>query len=119
MRNIPDTIETNCPALNSAWAKYAAGLINRPGVLIPDTEAELNWHAFLGHSVDMQGFRAAEFAGVDSLSQNTALPFKSLKEREIGVERLAALWHVGAIRDHLLHVTTSAAAGTPMQPTYE
>ena len=33
-------------------------------VLIPDAEDDLNWHAFLGHSIDMQGFRAAEFVGI-------------------------------------------------------
>lgn len=67
---------------------------------IPDTHDDLNWHAFLGHSIDMQGFRAAEFAGVDPLTRNSP-DFVPLKRRGIGVPELASLWQVTAIREHL------------------
>lgn len=116
MRNIPDEIETPCSALNLVWKTYARTLLAQPGVLIPDTEDDLNWHAFLGHSVDMQGFPAGEFAGVDPLTKPAA--FKSLKERGIGVRQLGELWEIDGIRNHLEQVTASKK-GEPMPPTYE
>jgi hypothetical protein len=81
--------------------------------MIPDTDEDLNWHAFLGHSIDMQGFRAAEFAGVDLPSKSAT--FLPLNKRGIGVRELGELWDIPAIRNHLEHVRW----GTPMQPTYE
>lgn len=74
----------------------------------------MNWHAFLGHSIDMQGFRAAEFAGVDELSK-PAPRFKHLKQGGIGVAELGKLWEVKAIRNHLLYKTQ----GTRITTTYE
>ena len=68
-RTIPADISTGCPELDLVWREYATDILNRPHVLIPDTDDELNWHAFLGHSIDMQGFRAAEFSGVDPLTK--------------------------------------------------
>lgn len=96
------------------WREFATDILNRPHVLIPDTDDELNWHAFLGHSIDMQGFRAAEFAGVDPLTKR-APDFVSLKQREIGVVELASLWDIDAIQDHLLHRTR----GVSLQATLD
>ena len=92
-RSIPSTISTGCPELDLVWKAFAADILGRPHVLIADTEDELNWHAFLGHSIDMQGFRAAEFVGVDPLSKS-ASGFVPLKERGIGIRELAELWDV-------------------------
>src|SRR5208283_5766546 len=66
----PPSISTGCPELDLAWQTYASMILNRSQILIPDTDDDLTWHAFLGHSIDMQGFRAAEFAGVDLLTRN-------------------------------------------------
>lgn len=98
---IPDSIESGCPELDLVWRTFALDILNRPHVLIPDTEDDLNWHAFLGHSIDMQGFRAAEFAGVDPLSKS-APGFIPLRERKIGIPELGQLWDVEKIRNHLL-----------------
>ena len=68
-RTVPRNIKSGCEELDLAWEKYADSILQRPGVLIQDTEEDMNWHAFLGHSIDMQGFRAAEFVGVDPLSR--------------------------------------------------
>ena len=86
---VPPTISTGCSELDRAWASYASMILNSP-ILIPDTDEDLTWHAFLGHSIDMQGFRAAEFAGVDPLTRN-APKFVPLKTRGIGVPELASL----------------------------
>jgi len=99
-RSIPSEIHTGCPELDRAWGEYAQGILGRPGVLIPDADDDLTWHAFLGHSIDMQGFRAAEFAGVEPLSR-PAPKFRSLRERGLGVPELARLWHVRQIQDQL------------------
>ncbi len=114
MRTIPADIKTGCQEFDDAWARYAQEVINMPNVLIPDTEDDLNWHAFLGHSVDMQGFRAAEFAGVDQLSK-PATGFKPLNQKGIGVPELGKLWEIEAIRKHLLY----GIAGTGIATTYE
>jgi hypothetical protein len=98
-RTLPPVISTGCPELDLAWQTYASMILNRSQILIPDTEDDLTWHAFLGHSIDMQGFRAAEFAGVDPLTR-TAPKFVPLKTRGIGVRELASLWQIPAIRDH-------------------
>ena len=100
-RSLPPTISTGCPELDLAWQTYASMILNRSQILIPDTDDDLTWHAFLGHSIDMQGFRAAEFAGVDLLTRN-APKFMPLKTRGIGVPELAGLWEVPEIRQHLL-----------------
>ncbi len=100
-RSLPPTISTGCPELDLAWQTYASMILNRSHILIPDTDDDLTWHAFLGHSIDMQGFRAAEFAGVDPLTRN-APKFVPLKTRGIGVPELAGLWEVPEIRHHLL-----------------
>lgn len=112
MRTLPSTTATACPELNKVWSVYSQSLIGRPGVMIPDTDEDLNWHAFLGHTIDMQGFRAAEFSGVDALTRRA--DFRSLMSRGIGVRQLGELWEVAAIRQHLL----SGARGTPMETTY-
>jgi hypothetical protein len=67
---LPPTISTGCLELDLAWQTYASMILNRSQILIPDTDDDLTWHAFLGHSIDMQGFRAAEFAGVDPLTRH-------------------------------------------------
>ena len=103
MRRIPLNLRTPCPALNAAWDTYAHDLLTKPGFLIPDTEDDLNFHAFLGHSVDMQGFRAGEFVGVDSMS--SASSFVPLQRIGIGVMQLATLWDVTPIREYLLAAT--------------
>lgn len=99
--NVPTAIKTGCPELDLVWRTFAPDILNRPHVMIPDTEEDLNWHAFLGHSIDMQGFRAAEFAGVDPLSK-PAPGFIPLRERKIGVPELGQLWEVPAIQQHLM-----------------
>lgn len=109
-RSIPSTISTGCPELDLVWKTYAHDILGRPHVLIADTEDDLNWHAFLGHSIDMQGFRAAEFVGVDPLSKS-APGFVPLKHRGIGIAQLAALWDVPEIKEHMLKKTS----GTPLQ----
>lgn len=102
MPSLPAEISTSCPELDLVWTKFAGAIFDRPGVLIPDTEEDLNWHAFLGHSLDMQGFRAAEFAGVDDLTRR-APNFVPLRQRGIGVAELASLWEIPPIRKHLLN----------------
>ena len=87
-------------------------ILDRSQILIPDTEDDLNWHAFLGHSIDMQGFRAAEFVGVDLLTKK-APGFVSLKERGTGVVELGQLWEIEAIQEHLL----MHSKGTPLSST--
>ena len=99
-RTVPPEISTGCPELDLAWQTYASMILNRSQILIPDTEDDLNWHAFLGHSIDMQGFRAAEFAGVDPLTRH-APNFVPLKVRGIGVPELASLWKIPSIRNYL------------------
>ena len=113
-RAVPPAISTGCPELDLAWATYASMILDRSQILIPDTDDDLTWHAFLGHSIDMQGFRAAEFAGVDPLTRK-APEFVPLKARGIGVPELAALWEVPAIRQHLL----AGNGGVPLEATLD
>jgi len=113
-RQIPDEISTGCPELDLVWRTYAADILGRPHVLIPDTEYDLNWHAFLGHSIDMQGFRAAEFAGVDPLSKH-APDFVPLRQRGIGICELAELWNIPEIQQHILN----KSSGTPLHTTLD
>jgi hypothetical protein len=101
---LPPEIVSGCPQLDLAWRTHAQTIVDRPGILIPDTDDDLTCHAFLGHSLDMQGFRAAEFAGVDALTRR-APGFISLRDRGIGVRELASLWWISAIEDHLRHST--------------
>jgi hypothetical protein len=98
---VPPEISTGCLELDLVWKNYATKLLDRSQILIPDTDDDLTWHGFLGHSIDMQGFRAAEFAGVDPLTR-PAPNFVPLKQRGIGVSELAALWDVPEIQQHML-----------------
>ena len=113
MNNIPSQINTGCPELDEAWERYCYTITEESDILIPDTEDALNWHAFLGHSIDMQGFRAAEFAGVDKLSK-PAPGFIPLNQIGIGIPELGSLWDIPAVRNHLLHNTQ----GTSTDSTY-
>src|SRR5208337_366182 len=101
LKQLPLAMSTGCPELDLAWKTYASMILNRSQILVPDTDDDLTWHAFLAHSIDMQGFRAAEFTGVDPLTRN-APNFVPLKTRGIGVPELAALWEIPEIRQHLL-----------------
>ncbi|HUT28152.1 MAG TPA: hypothetical protein VMX13_00050 [Sedimentisphaerales bacterium] len=107
---VPNKIDTGCHHIDEAWAEYSQRILES-SILIADENDDLNWHAFLGHSVDMQGFRAAEFSGADALSK-PVLGFRPLKERGIGVSQLANLWDVGAIRRHLLDGCTGTGIVT-------
>lgn len=98
-RQLPATISTGCPELDLVWSRFAQEIVRSP-ILIADSEDDLNWHAFLGHSIDMQGFRAAEFVGVDALTK-AAPGFVPLKTREIGIPELAGLWEIEPIRSFL------------------
>lgn len=113
-RAVPATIETGCEALDHVWACYAQQVVNGPQVAIRDTDDDLNWHAFLGHSLDMQGFRAAEFIGVDRLSRQ-APDFIPLRNRGVGVPELAGLWQIRRIQDHLLR----ECRGTPFSTSLD
>src|SRR6185436_6806525 len=115
MQNIPRSINTSCHQLNLFWEQYATGLLAQPGLLIADTDEDLSLHAFLGHSVDMQGFRAGEFVGVDPSPPSR--DFVSLKARKIGVKELADLWNVRGIREHLQSVTTGRQSAS-VETTY-
>lgn len=114
MRSIPTEIKTGCPELDDAWTTYSQVIFEKSDILIQDTEDDLNWHAFLGHSIDMQGFRAAEFSGVDELSK-TVDNFIPLNKRGIGVAELGELWEIEAIQSHLLHNAT----GTDITTSYD
>jgi hypothetical protein len=96
------------------WGSYATDILDRPGILIPDTDEDLTWHAFLGHSLDQQGFRAAEFAGVDRLTK-PAPRFVPLRQRDLGVRELASLWRIDGIREHLL----TGTKGVPLAATLD
>ncbi len=111
-RAVP-AISTGCPELDLVCSKFANQILRSP-ILIPDTEDDLNWHAFLGHSIDMQKVRAAEFVGVDPLTVN-ADAFVPLKERGIGVRELGGLWEIEAIRSFLLTKTK----GQPFSATMD
>lgn len=111
-RAVPPEISTGCPELDRAWATHATMILGRSQILIPDTDDDLTWHAFLGHSLDMQGFRAAEFAGIDPLTRK-APGFVPLRQRGIGVPELASLWDVPEIRRHL----TTGVGGVPLDAT--
>lgn len=111
---LPSEITTGCPELNLVWRMYAREVVEHSAIAIPDTEDDLNWHAFLGHSIDMQGFRAAEFVGVDPLTKD-APKFVSLRQRGVGVAELASLWQIPAIREHLL----TGIKGAPLQKTLD
>ena len=94
--------------LRSLLERWGDGIVNGPGVAIPDTDEDLNWHAFLGHHQDMQGFEAGKFAGADPYTGRGE--FRSLRARGIGVRDLASLWGVPAIRDKLLSRQTGSEA---------
>jgi len=96
-RTLPVEISTGCAELDLAWRAYAPGILDRLGTLVPDTEEDLNWRGFLGGSVFMDNFRAAEFVGVTPLTRRTP-SFVSLRQRGLGVAELSAIWRdVGSI----------------------
>jgi hypothetical protein len=113
-RTIPEDISSGCPELDLAWKTYTSMILGRSEILIADTDEDLTWHAFLGHSLDMQGFRAAEFAGIDPLTRKSA-GFIPLNRGGIGVPELAALWEIPAIKDHLL----TGTKGKPFEATLD
>lgn len=113
-RAIPASVNTGCPELDLVWQTYIPVICSRTLVQIPDTDDDLTWHAFLGHSIDMQGFRAAEFAGVDPLTRK-APAFVSLKQRNLGVPELARLWEISSVRHYLL----TGTKGIPFQKTLD
>jgi hypothetical protein len=113
-KSLPPEILTGCPELDLAWKTYATMILHRSQILIPDTDDDLTWHAFLGHSIDMQGFRAAEFVGVDLLTRK-APKFVPLKARGLGVPQLAALWEIPEIKSHLLR----GIKGVPLGDTLD
>lgn len=117
MRHIPPEINTNCPELNQAWKLYMASASAVEGMLVPDTDQALNCHAFLGHSIDMQGFRAGEFAGVEKL-RFPSPGFIPLNQRGISVRELGQLWETEPIQRHLVRVTARAGQGAAMESTY-
>ncbi len=110
---VPSEISTGCPELDLVWKQFARMVMDSP-ILIPDSEEDLNWHAFLGHSLDMQGFRAAEFVGVDALTRH-APGFVPLRTLGIGVAEIGALWEVEPIQDYLVH----AAKGEPLSAAFD
>jgi hypothetical protein len=65
-------------------------------VSIPDTDEELNWHAFLAHSLDMQGFRADWFVGRWPNAQWGE--FRTLHQRGLGVAELSSLWEIEPLK---------------------
>lgn len=105
---IPSSISTGCPELDLVWGCFAHSIVHDARIPIPDTEEDLNWHAFLGHGPDMSGFRAAEFVGVDALTKPNPM-FIPLKTRGIGIPELASLWEVPAIRSHILDLDRDEA----------
>lgn len=105
---IPTSISTGCPELDLVWGRFAHSIVHDARIPIPDTEDDLNWHAFLGHSLDMSGFRAAEFVGVDALTKPSPM-FMPLNTRGIGIPELASLWEVSAIRSHILNLDRNDA----------
>jgi hypothetical protein len=110
MRTLPSVIATGCPELDQAWAAYSSLILHRSQIFIPDTHEDLNWHAFLGHGIDIPGFRGGEFVGVDPLTRKSP-KFVSLKQRGIGVPQLAALWEIPDIAGRLW----PAKSRTPMR----
>jgi hypothetical protein len=96
-RTLPLEVSTGCPEFDLAWKTYASSILHRSQILVPDTEEDLNWHGFLGRSVFMDDFRAAEFIGVAPLAR-PAPKFIPLRQRGLGVAELSALWgDVGSI----------------------
>jgi hypothetical protein len=100
-RSLPATIWTGCPELDLAWRTYSSVVLYGAQFRIADTARDLNWHAFLGHITEMHGFRAGEFVGIDRLTCDGP-GFVPLATRGIGVPKLAALWAVAEVREHLL-----------------
>jgi hypothetical protein len=87
--------------------KYAEKIVTKESVPIPDEEEALNWHAFLGHSQDMQGFDAGKFSGADPWSKKGN--WRSLKERNLSVTLLSQLWAIEPIHDSLTAPKSSLA----------
>lgn len=84
-------------AVQAACERFVRRIVDpEAGIIIPDTDDELNWHAFLGHSLDMQGFRADWFVGRWPNAEWG--DFRTLYARGLGVAELASLWEIEAIR---------------------
>ena len=91
---IPPAIETSCAPLNEAWSRYAPGLFSDPSAFtIADTDAALNWDAFLGHSVPVR-------AGAEGAA--AAPDFAPLHERGLKLQDLAALWQIEPLRERFM-----------------
>jgi len=89
-------------AVQTACDRFASRIVDPcKGIIIPDTDEELNWHAFLAHSLDMQGFRADWFVGRWPNAQWS--DFRTLHQRGLGVAELASLWEIEPIRRALEH----------------
>jgi hypothetical protein len=97
MRSVPHTIDTNCKALNEAWARYANELAGPNGIALADTEDALNWDAFISRSVEFEP-TACRFG-----SSSRGPDFQPLRDRGITLKDLADLWEIEPLRDHLLH----------------
>ncbi len=89
-------------AVRTACDRFVHRIVDPDGgIIIPDTDEEMNWHAFLAHSLDMQGFRADWFVGRWPNAQWS--DFRTLHQRGLGVTELASLWEIGPIRHALEH----------------
>ena len=106
---IPPVLETSCASLNEAWSRTAPDLFSDPSACtVADTDAALNWDAFLAHSVPIH----AESGG-SSPSAASAPDFAPLHERGIKLRDLAALWQIEPLRERFMqhgHESEDASA---------
>ena len=79
---IPETIATGCDELDLAWSAFASQIHGSSR----DHDLPTR-HAFLGHNLDMQGWRAVEFVGVDAMTKD-APGLVPLIDRGVGVREL-------------------------------
>ena len=49
---------------------FASQILERSGIMTLDTDTDLSWHALLGHSIEMQGWRAAELVSVGAITKD-------------------------------------------------
>lgn len=87
------------------FEKHLSSVLNSNTIPIPDTQEEMNWHAFFAHSQDMQGFRADLFTEghVDANGKR----FIGLRDQWSGdstslIDQLGGLWDNQAIREELI-----------------
>lgn len=94
---IPLEIQTSCSPLNEAWSRTAPALFSDPAKFtVADTDAALNWEAFLGHSVPARADSGAP-------SSILASPdFAPLHELGLKLSDLAALWQIEPLREHFM-----------------